>query len=191
MFSGIVETTGKIKAIATRNKCKHFCIMPNKRFSDLHIGDSVSVNGVCLTITKLKNKSFYVTSVPETLRLTNLNYLQLNDEVNLERSIKTNSRIGGHFLQGHIDTKEKILSLSPTQVKISIKKSLAKYLVNKGYIGLDGMSITLIKATHTFFTITLIPHTREHTIAKNYRVGQWINIEVDILGKYIEKLLER
>lgn len=196
MFSGIVEATGYINFIDLKDGCKHFSITPAIPFNDLMIGDSVSVNGICLTVTHFSPTHFNVTAVPETLRLTNLDHLKLNDPVNLERSLKMGSRIGGHYVQGHVDGCGQITEMtydesSALLVKISTTENLSKYIVEKGYITLDGMSITIIKATPNWFTVTLIPHTQQVTIVHQYSVGSMINIEVDIVGKYIEKNIER
>lgn len=195
MFGGLVETTGEIIKIDTADGCKTFSIASPLPFTDVVIGDSIAVNGVCLTVTTISPQLFQVTAVPETLRLTNLNELTVNQSVNLERSLKANARVGGHYVQGHVDTTGKVIELSHDDksnaliVKIETDPTWSKYMVNKGYITLDGMSITIIESTPTWFTITLIPHTQAVTIAKNYRIGSRINIEVDILGKYIEKLI--
>lgn len=193
MFSGIVELIGYITAIEMHNGCKNLCIQPTSPFDDLTIGDSVSINGICLTVTHFTDTHFNVTVVPETLRLTNLNHLNVNDPVNLERSLKVGSRIGGHYVQGHVDGVGEILDITNDNsnallVKISIPERLAKYVVNKGYITLDGMSITVIEAHSNWFTVTFIPHTQDVTVTNRYIVGSKINIEVDILGKYVEKL---
>ncbi|VVC77035.1 Riboflavin synthase [Aquicella siphonis] len=194
MFSGIVETTGEISRLVTSGGCKDFTISPSLPFNDIVIGESIAVNGVCLTVTGFTSSGFNVTAVPETLRLTNLDQLISGSAVNLERSLKLNSRLGGHVVQGHVDGTGQIMELAhddsdALMVKISLPDILAKYIVNKGYITLDGMSITVIQAANTWFTVTLIPHTREVTIAHQYTVGSKINIEVDILGKYVEKML--
>ena len=195
MFNGIVETTGKISDLTINEGCKHFTIYPQITFEDLVIGESMAVNGVCLTITDFTHQSFNVTAVPETLRLTNLDQLIVGSAVNLERSLKLNSRMGGHYVQGHVDGLGQILEMNHDQnseawlVKISLPPSLAKYVVAKGYIGLDGMSITVIDAMPEWFTVTFIPHTQQVTIVNQYQKDQFINIEVDMMGKYIEKLL--
>jgi riboflavin synthase len=194
MFSGIVETIGLIIHIGFSDGCKHFCISPIMKFTDLTIGDSISVNGVCLTVTSFTDSHFNVSAVPETLRLTNLSKLHLNDTVDLERSLSIGSRLGGHFVQGHVDGIGQIIEIENDHsqallVKISITENLSRYIVDKGYITLDGMSITIIKSTPHWFTVTFIPHTQAVTITQHYAVGTWINLEVDIVGKYIEKLL--
>jgi riboflavin synthase len=194
MFSGIVECLGYVIAMHMENGCKHLTIKPTIKFDDLNIGDSVSINGICLTVTHFTDSDFNVTVVPETLRITNLDSLQLNDMVNLERSIKLNSRIGGHCVQGHVDGQGEILEITTDNgtallVKIALPERLAKYVVNKGYITLDGMSITVIESTAHWFTVTFIPHTQEITTVHQYHVGRKINIEVDIFGKYVEKII--
>ncbi|MBA3662411.1 MAG: riboflavin synthase [Gammaproteobacteria bacterium] len=194
MFSGIVETLGEIIHVEWLQDCMQLQVKPLQHWDDLQIGDSVSINGVCLTVTAFSLNSFSVTVVPETLRLTNLSELNQASLVNLERSLKVDGRIGGHNVQGHVDAIGKILELTrdgknALLVKISCPAQLSKYIVDKGYITLDGMSITVIKATAHWFTVTFIPHTQAITIVKNYIVNQKINIEVDILGKYVEKLL--
>lgn len=194
MFSGIVETTGRIKKIENQSENKNFMIASNQLLDDLKIGDSISVNGVCLTVTDCKENNFHVSAVPETLRLTNLGELKEESEVNLERSIKADSRIGGHFVQGHVSGIGQIREIqkegeNALLLKIGIDEPLSKYIIEKGYIALDGMSITAIDVKPDWFSITLIPHTQETTIAKGYKKGTNINIEVDILGKYLEKLV--
>ena len=194
MFTGIVETIGTIDHIVTSGDCMHLTISPRIKFDDLHIGDSVAINGVCLTITEFSATCFHATVVPETLRLTNLGDLALGSHVNLERSMQANARIGGHYVQGHVDGVGKIMDLQTDGettwiAKIRIPSALEKYVINKGYIGLDGMSITVIETSLTWFTVTLIPHTQDVTIVKHYHIGTKINIEVDMVGKYVEKLL--
>lgn len=194
MFSGVVETIGIIKQLSIQAGCKHFTIAPNHIFNDLTIGDSIAVNGVCLTVTDFTNDDFNVTVVPETLRFTNLDKLTIGSQVNLERSLKVGARLGGHFVQGHVEGVGKILECHHDNseallVKISTPTTLSKYLVKKGFITLDGMSITVIDTASDWFTVTFIPHTQQTTIVKNYSIDSLINIEVDILGKYIENIL--
>ena len=194
MFSGIVESTGVIMSIAEENGCKLFTITPLRMFYDVAIGESIAVNGVCLTVTSFTDEIFYVTAVPETLRLTNLSALAQGDLVNLERSLLPSTRIGGHFVQGHVDGTGQILEIKQDNsnallVKISIPEYLSTYIIRKGYVTLDGMSITIIDTGADWFTVTFIPHTQVVTIVQNYRVGTSINIEVDMMGKYIEKML--
>lgn|SRR3990167_3549380 len=196
MFSGIIETTGTILQIDFVKSCKQFSISPMKAFNDLTIGDSIAVNGVCLTVTEFDATIFKVTAVPETLFLTNLDDLMVNHSVNLERSLKFGDRIGGHHVQGHIDGAGEILELVSDNsnaylVKLRIPEKLAKYVIAKGYIALDGMSMTVIKILPSGLTITLIPHTKKVTIANQYQIGTKINIEVDRMGKYIENFIQK
>lgn len=194
MFSGIVECTGHISQIKIAGGCKHFTITPAMDFDDIEVGASIAINGVCLTVTQFSETDFHVTAVPETLQLTNLAELKTGDTVNLERSIKINGRLGGHFVQGHVDAMGQVMAISHENsdaciVKISIPEKLSQYIVPKGYITLDGMSITIIETTANWFTVTFIPHTQQVSLAGQYSIGSKINLEVDILGKYVEKML--
>lgn len=193
MFNGIVETIGTVEDVQVENDCKHFILSSVKFFDDLKVDDSICVNGVCLTITQIENNKIHVTAVPETLRLTNLDFLIKGSQVNLERAMHVNSRISGHSMQGHVDGMGEILDIQnegdALLVKISIPSQLTQYIVNKGYITLDGMSITVIRAEKSWFTVTFIPHTQKITLVQSYSVGTQINIEVDILAKYVERIV--
>jgi riboflavin synthase len=192
MFSGIVETLGIITHIALLAGCKYFTIQPMLAFTDIKLGDSIAVNGVCLTVTHFTHATVTFAAVPETLRLTNLNSLAVNQLVNLERALQLSARLGGHFVQGHIDGTGQILELHPDGsallAKISIPRELAKYFISKGFIAIDGMSITVITAMPTWFSVTFIPHTQATTIVKHYKKHAVVNLEVDMLSKYMEKL---
>ena len=192
MFSGIVEAIGTLIAINEDQGCQVMTIATT--LNDLQVGDSIAVNGVCLTVTSFTQTYFTVTAVPETLRLTNLNDLNVKDQVNLERSLTLNRRIGGHLVQGHIDGMGVIFKIVPDHsqallVHIQLDPSLRKYIVRKGYIAIDGMSMTIVAVGPTWFVVTIIPHTQQATLAQYYRVNSKVNIETDILGKYIEKLM--
>ncbi len=194
MFSGIVSAVGIIQHILTKKDCIDFVILVPETFTDLTIGESIAVNGVCLTVTHFSESCMYVTAVPQTLRVTTLCELTENSVVNLERSITINTRLGGHYVQGHVDVVGEILDIksdgdAAILVKIGMPENLSKYVVRKGYITLDGMSITVIDTATNYFTVTFIPHTQQVTIVNQYRIGSKINLEVDILGKYIEKLI--
>ncbi len=193
MFNGIVETIGKIENLQINQGCKDFTISSEKIFDDLKVDDSIAVNGVCLTITDIQKNIFHVTAVPETLRLTNLDFLTIGSFVNLERSMQLGARISGHPVQGHVDGLGKILEIkqegAALLVKINVSSALTKYIVKKGFITLDGMSITVVSVEENEMTVTLIPHTQKITIVNHYSVGTLINIEVDILSKYIEKMI--
>ena len=199
MFSGIVETTGVVKELTTNQDCLHVCIAPNQPLTDLKIGDSIAVNGVCLTITHYTSSVFHITLVPETMRLTNLAQLLPDHLVNLERACRLSDRIGGHYVQGHVDGTGEIIDIQPDgpklrqlditalNIKIAIPEMLAKYIIKKGFIAVDGMSLTITAITSQWFAVTLIPHTQHVTIAKTYRLGSYVNIEIDSIARYIEK----
>ena len=194
MFTGIVETVGIISHIHLASDCVYFSIHTPALAHDFVIGESISVNGACLTVTDCSEEYFKATVVPETLRLTNLGSLQPGDQVNIERSLLASSRMGGHYVQGHVDSLGEVLDIQADGdiawlMKVGISAQLTKYIVKKGYIALDGMSLTIIDVGDSWFTVTLIPHTQQVTIANQYRQGKKINIEVDILSKYVEKLL--
>ncbi|OGT64005.1 MAG: riboflavin synthase subunit alpha [Gammaproteobacteria bacterium RIFCSPHIGHO2_12_FULL_45_9] len=194
MFSGIVECTGILHHIEAQASCLRLTILPSLAFDDLRIGDSVSINGACLTVTAFNQNHFEVTVVPETLRLTNLASLTTGARVNLERALPANGRFGGHYVQGHIDDMGEITDIhsegtNAQLVRVLAPQSLMKYIVNKGFITIDGMSITIIETDSKGFTVALIPHTQHVTIASQYRAGSKVNLEVDIMSKYAEKLL--
>ncbi len=196
MFSGLVETTGLITQLSQNPSGITLSIAPKISFENLVIGESIAVNGACLTLTHFDEKTFTVLLVPETIKRTTFNAIKMGDLVNLERSLLANSRIGGHYVQGHVDGEGEIIQLSEnTQsgliLTISIPSDLTQYIVNKGYIAVDGMSLTVITIKENAFTLTLIPHTQTMTIAQTYQVGKKVNIEVDILAKYVEKLIGR
>ncbi|MCX7122614.1 MAG: riboflavin synthase [Gammaproteobacteria bacterium] len=194
MFTGIVEEIGIIKMIVAVLLGKRFFIEAKTVLIDLQVGDSIAVNGVCLTATEFTSQGFWVEAVAETLRLTNLGTLEAGSTVNLERAMTLQKRLGGHLLQGHIDATGTILKIEPEGqallITLSFPAALRKYMIKKGYIGFDGMSLTLIEVYPTEFTLTLIPHTQEVTIAQNYQIGQHINLEVDMLAKYIENFVQ-
>lgn len=198
MFNGIVESLGVITSIQNNSESIHFEVTTQPFFDDLKIGDSIAINGVCLTVTNLyaEDQAFSVTAVPETLRLTNLGELIEGDCVNLERPLKMDSRIGGHFVQGHVDGIGEITEIEQDGdddallVTIGATPFLTKYMVQKGYVALDGMSITIVDVNEYEFTVTFIPHTQAVTIVKDYEEGTKINIEVDIMGKYIENFIQ-
>ena len=193
MFNGIVEATSLVKQKIERHDCQRLVIERPVFFTDCKRGDSLAVNGVCLTMTDLTPQTVSVTIVPETLRLTNLAILQVGALVNLERSLMLGERIHGHFVQGHINEQGIILALisqgNAWMMTVQVSQSFSKYLVRKGFVALDGMSLTIVECHITRFTVTLIPHTYDSTIAKTYCVGQYVNLEADIFGKYCERFL--
>jgi len=194
MFTGITECIGTIISKSKKNGCQSFCIESDLLFDDLKIGDSIAVNGVCLTVTSFANKQFNIDAVPETLRLTNLGQLESGSIVNLERSLTISTRMGGHFVQGHIDTTTTIKNIESDNgealmYELACPAELQRYIVKKGYICIDGMSLTVVECHQDSFKVTLIPHTQSVTIAKQYQTGHLVNLEVDLMAKQIEKLI--
>ncbi len=201
MFTGIVEGTAELIQLENLAGGTNFIfkVPGGMDLKEVNIGDSLAINGVCLTVTKKTIDIFGVTAVPETLRLTNLGDLTIGQSVNFERAMQANSRIGGHWVQGHIDGLVKVLSLEPDGVALNMVLSLPEkfkpYLIHKGFVGLDGMSLTIAGLNSAGinqdnFWVTLIPHTKEVTIAKNYQIGSLINFEADMMAKYVERMME-
>ncbi len=190
MFSGIIEEIGEVKEPAYGGRLTVSAITV---LEGTKLGDSISVNGVCLTVISLDKSSFSVEVMPETLRRTNLGYLKVKDTVNLERAITLNTRIGGHLVQGHIDATGKVFSYSPAGgAIITTYKSppeVSKYLVPRAFIAVDGASLTVIDCSQDTFSVSLVGFTRDHTNLAKRHTGDLINLEVDITAKYIEKLM--
>jgi riboflavin synthase len=189
MFTGIVEEMGNIVSIDEKEQDKDFIISSSMKFN---IGDSVSVNGVCLTVREQFTNSFKVSAAYETLKLTNLSLLKVKDPVNLENSLTLNKALGGHLVQGHVaDTSiiiNKRIQGESIYFRFSKPEHLNNYIVKKGYIAVDGMSLTICEEGKDWFEVMLIPHTLSVTIAGNYTQGSKVNLEVDIFARYIEKL---
>ena len=186
MFSGIVEEVGTVRSITSSS----WEINANVVLQNTKIGDSISVNGVCLTVTKFQQDYFAVDVTPETIRRSNLGLLQVGSSINLERSLRVGDRIGGHFVQGHVDTTAKVSIVKKEGnsylVTFTLDSKLMRYIVEKGYVAIDGMSLTVVNPQRDCFSVAFIPHTFMNTVAKNYSYGRVVNIEVDILAKYIE-----
>ena len=195
MFTGIVESIGKVQSIIDSPEDTTRClgIETSLPISEVRQGDSISINGACLTVTNLCANIFTVDITNETLKRTNLGDLIISSSVNLERSLAFNSRLGGHILQGHIDTIGKITSFkeegNSSIISVSIPRKLIQYVVEKGFIAIDGISLTPIKIRDSSFTVSVIPYTMSNTILNTKNIGDYVNIEVDILAKYIESLL--
>lgn len=193
MFTGIIETFLNIKSIEETKTGKKIVISRNRTLDDLKEGDSISVNGVCLTIFDLRKSSFSVEVVSETLKKTNLGELIIADKVNLERALTLSTRLGGHIIQGHVETTaiivDKIIIGESAEMTIAIDPKFIRYCIPKGSIALDGVSLTIADLNENFIKIALIPHTLNNTTLGFKIEGDSINIETDIIGKYIEKLI--
>ena len=194
MFTGIVEEMGTVRRLnQSPNRCE-LELSASKVLEGTQIGDSIAVNGVCLTVIRLGEEHFTADVMPETLRRSNLGQLKPGSKVNLERAMAANGRFGGHIVAGHIDGTGKILAMQPegnaVLVTISATPELLRYVVEKGSIAIDGISLTVAKVSHTDFTVSLIPHTGEETTLLKHRSGEIVNLETDIIGKSVEKLMQ-
>ncbi len=187
MFTGIVEEIGKIISARPGN----LSIAAGKVLEDMEEGASMAVNGVCLTVTGFDNKSFSVDVMPETLDKTNLGMLKAGDGVNLERPLTLGGRLGGHLVQGHIDDTARVISVTPRGDSILVgfeaPLKLMAYIVEKGFIAVDGVSLTVVSRNSGLFQVSLVGYTRQHTILGKRRVGDTVNLEADIIAKYVEQ----
>lgn len=193
MFTGLIEEIGTIKSIQKKGLGINFKISAEKILNDLQIDDSVAVNGTCLTVIEVESKGFVVQAVDETIRKTTLKTFNQNQQVNLERAMTLNRRLGGHIVLGHTDTVGKLIAIKRgdlgTIFQFEIALEFSKYLVRVGSICIDGVSFTLSYIDKNMFEISAIPHTINRTIIKDYQVGQLVNIEFDIIGKYVENFI--
>ncbi len=193
MFTGLIEETGTINEIQLSPQGAEIKISAQRVFDDLKIGDSISVNGVCQTVTKIQNNIFTVFASHETLSLTTFNNLSKNDEVNLERAMRADSRFGGHIVSGHVEdtgiTESIIKEGNSIRFSFSASKDIMKYIVHKGSVTINGVSLTVCKVDKNNFDVTVIPHTFENTTFKNLKKGDKVNIETDILAKYVESFM--
>ena len=189
MFTGIVEEIGTINNLVN----SVLTIQAEKVLTDIKLGDSIAVNGTCLTVVNFTESKFSVDLAPETLRRTTFGDLNSGDTVNLERALSANDRFGGHMVQGHVDATGRVISIrdegDSSIFRISNPKRLKPYLVEKGFIAIDGISLTIVKALTSSFTLSVIPYTRINTNLRDQRIGGKVNLEVDILAKYVENLM--
>ncbi len=195
MFTGIIEEKGSIEHIISGSKSCTLKIKANKIFDDLKIGESVAVNGVCLTATSITYPYFTADVMAETVRRTNLGRLVKGSKVNLERAMSANGRFGGHIVSGHIDGYGTVLSMireeNAVWVNIAADENIMRYIIEKGSVTLDGISLTVAKVGYNDFSVSIIPHTASETTLLERKSGDRINIECDIIGKYVEKLMNK
>lgn len=193
MFTGIIEEKGRVESIRQSGDAIVMSIEASKILSDVKLGDSISVNGVCLTVTSFHRTAFTVDIMPETVRSTSLQSLTSRSEVNLERAMPANGRFGGHFVSGHVDGIGTIRSKRPEHnavyYEIEVPAELRKFMVMKGSVTVDGTSLTIFGLEKNLFTISIIPHTIQETILGQKGPGDIVNIECDMLAKYMEELL--
>lgn len=193
MFTGIVEEVGEVCAINKGGKSCSLKIKAKKILEDMEIGHSICTNGVCLTVTSFHKGQFTLDVTPETMERTNLKELSIGDLVNLERALSLNSRLGGHIVLGHVDGIGIIESMRKEEngifIKVKAPSNILKYVVEKGSITIDGISLTVVSLDNKSFTVCIIPHTKEETTLIHKKTGDNINLESDIMAKYIEKIL--
>ena len=192
MFTGIIKNKGKVVSIVKKNKGYEVKINSNLVFSKKNIGTSISINGVCLTLTKFLNKNLFFFISYSTFQITNFKYLKKNFAVNLEKSLKFGDEIAGHFVQGHIDTIGKVISLKKLAKTwtflIKVDSKFSHLLVDKGSIVIDGISLTIVKSFKNQFTLVVIPHTLKLTNIISLKTGDVVNVEFDIVIKYLSKI---
>lgn len=193
MFTGLIEEIGEIQNIIKSAKSAKIKIKAGKILEDIKIGDSISTNGVCLTVTEFTPDSFTVDVMAETIRRSNLSSLTAGDKVNLERAVLAGDRLGGHIVSGHIDGMGTITSYEKEDnavwVTITARPDILKYMIQKGSVAIDGVSLTVAYIDELVFKVSVIPHTRNLTTLLKKKTGDPVNLECDMIGKYIEKLL--
>jgi riboflavin synthase len=188
MFTGIVEEVARVEAVRPGK----LTIAASKVMDDLRPGGSISVNGVCLTVTSRDDATFSVDVVPETIRRANLGSLDAGDAVNLERPLAANGRLDGHMVQGHVDGTGAVESVTDDGdallIRVQAPPGIMRYVVEKGFIAVDGASLTVVNCDDGSFEVTIIPYTRDNTVLGSRRAGDLVNLEVDIVAKYVERL---
>lgn len=193
MFTGLIEEIGKVVDIFERNKMWSITFECEKILEDVDVGDSIAVNGVCLTVEEYNENLFKANVMAETMRKSNFKYLKKGSSVNLERALKIGDRFGGHIVSGHIDgigiIEEYEDEGDAIWVSISTSKDILKYIVYKGSIAVDGVSLTVSYVDEKIFKVSIIPHTNENTTLIKRNIKDVVNIECDLIGKYVEKLL--
>lgn len=193
MFSGIIEKLGRVLEIKQEGSNYHFTIgLPDT--SELYIDQSIAHNGVCLTIVAIEDGKYVVTAVEETMKVSNLGDLKVGSKINLERAMLPNTRMDGHMVQGHVDAMAELIKIDNRDgswyFRLSFDKDHSKLVVSKGSIAINGTSLTVVDPTESEFSVAIIPYTYEHTNFCLLRVGDQVNIEFDIIGKYVAKHME-
>ena len=193
MFTGLVAELGTVQRLARQGSSYHLTVGAKKVLDNLKIGDSVAVNGACLTVVRMDEGGFTADVMPETVRLTNIGSLQPGSKVNLERTLRLCDGLDGHIVSGHVEGLGTISEQRPegiaVVVTIDTPPELLKYIIKKGSIAIDGISLTVTEVTDTSFSVSLIPHTAKETTLGFKKVGDSVNLETDILGKYVERML--
>ncbi len=194
MFTGIIEGLGNVKRLTMKGADAVLEIEAGIGLEDVSLGDSIAVNGACLTVTSLQQNNFQADVSAETLSRTTLKLLQTGHKVNLEKSLRVGGFLGGHFVLGHVDATARILSQAQKSgsliLAVEMNANISRYIVEKGSVAIDGISLTVNKLEKSRFYVNIIPHTVTHTTLVTRKEGDLVNIETDILGKYVEKLLQ-
>ena len=192
MFTGIIEETGIVKSIRTEGRSARITISAEKVLEDMKVGDSINTNGVCLTVTEFSSSAFTIDVMPETMQRTTFAKLRSGSRVNLERALRLTDRLGGHIVSGHIDGTgilEKIREdENAVWLSVSSEPGILRYIVEKGSVAIDGISLTVVKVSQRSFEVSIIPLTQTETAILLKKTGDTVNIECDIIGKYVEKL---
>lgn len=193
MFTGIIEEIGKIKSVTRESRSIRLTVAVDKILEDIKIGDSICTNGVCLTVTSFDNSSFSADVMPETMDRTSFKHLKVNDPVNIERAMPANGRFGGHIVSGHIDGTGTITKMTrddrAVRITIQTDPEITRGIVEKGSIAIDGISLTVTDVSYDKFGVSIIEHTQDMTTLSRKKVGDTVNLENDIIGKYIEKFI--
>ncbi len=193
MFTGLIEDIGTVREIETGEKENRYTIETDKiNPEELVIGESIAINGVCLTVVTLRGNTFTIDASHETLAKTNLSGFTHGKRVNLERALKADGRFGGHIVTGHIDGTAEVSGITPVgksvEYSFALDKSLEKYIISKGSVAVDGISLTVNEIKNNIFSVNIIPHTQVETVIGDLKISSVVNIECDIIGKYVEKL---
>lgn len=195
MFTGIIEEIGTVTRIERKATSLKLVIFCEKILGDIHLGDSIAVNGVCLTVAGFTNQYFEADVMPETFMATALNKLSPGFKVNLERAMSANGRFGGHFVSGHVDGTGTIIQKRYVEnalyITIKVSEAFSPFLMEKGSIAIDGTSLTLFGIDGADITISLIPHTQKETVLAQKNIGEQVNIECDMLAKYVQRMIKQ
>ena len=193
MFTGLIEEIGTISSIEKGRNSFQFGISAHKILAGTKIGDSICTNGACLTVTRINSNSFTVDIMSETVSMTNFSDLQIGSKVNLERAMRLSDRLGGHLVSGHIDGIGKIVSINKDdiawRIKIESSQNIISKILDKGSIAIDGISLTVVRVLEKSFEVSIIPHTADETTLLNKKINDTVNLETDMIGKYVFKFL--
>ncbi len=194
MFTGLIEEIGTIRGVQGQSNAISLTIQADYICPDLAVGDSIAINGVCLTVTLIQRPKFSVDAVEETVSRSSLRNLKVGSRVNLERALRLSDRLGGHLVTGHVDATGQVIAVTPKPnsrlITVRLDRKLMSYLIEKGSIAIDGVSLTIAELSDSTFTVSIIPETWKRTTMNEYRPGRLINIEVDLIGKYVERLIK-